>query len=109
MTYRFHPEALDEYDQAAAYYATCQPGLEIRFLDAVEATIQRVCEAPERWRRFDGDVRRCLVHVFPYAVLYSIERDALVYVIAVMHCHREPEYWKKRIRIPKSIPPPGAA
>ena len=50
MTYRFHPEALDEYDQAAAYYATCQPGLEIRFLDAVEATIQRVCEAPERWQ-----------------------------------------------------------
>jgi hypothetical protein len=33
MTYLFHPEALAEYDDAAAYYAGCKPGLQIRFLD----------------------------------------------------------------------------
>jgi plasmid stabilization system protein ParE len=97
MTYGFHPEALIEYDEAAARYAECQPGLEIRFLEAVEATIRRICDAPTRWRKFDGEVRRCLVHVFPYAVLYSVEPDGSVYIIAVMHCHREPGYWKNRI------------
>jgi len=98
MTHRFHPEALAEYDEAAAYYAGCKPGLEARFLDAVEAAIHRICEAPDRWRRFDGEIRRCLVHVFPYVVLYSVEPGGLVYIIAVMHCHREPGYWKKRIQ-----------
>ncbi len=95
MNYEFHPEALAEYEDAAAYYASCQPGLELRFLEAVQDSIPRVCEAPERWRTFDGEIRRCLVHVFPYAVLYSIEKD-FVYILAVMHCAREPGYWKGR-------------
>jgi plasmid stabilization system protein ParE len=95
MRYQFHPEALAEYDAAAAYYAACQPGLEIRFIDAVQAAIRRACEAPERSRKFDGDIRRCLVHVFPYAVLYSIEKG-FIYIVAVTHCHREPGYWKER-------------
>jgi hypothetical protein len=42
-----------------------------------------------------GETRRVLVHVFPYAVLYSIE-DGFVYIVAVMHCSREPGYWKTR-------------
>lgn len=65
MIYGFHPEALDEFDKAAAYYAERQPGLQVRFIDAVEHAISRACDAPERFRRFDGDIRRVLVHVFP--------------------------------------------
>lgn len=95
MRYEFHPEALAEYEDAAAFYASCQQGLQIRFIDAVQSAIRRICEAPLRWRKFDDDIQRCLVHVFPYAVLYSIEGD-LIYVIAVMHCSREPGYWKAR-------------
>jgi toxin ParE1/3/4 len=97
MKYQFHPEALAEYDAAAAYYATCQPGLERRFIDAVQAAIHRVCEAPEQWRKFDGDVRRCMVHVFPYVVLYTIE-PGCIFIVAVTHCRREPGYWKQRVQ-----------
>jgi hypothetical protein len=32
MIYGFHPEALDEFDKAAAYYAERQPGLQVRFI-----------------------------------------------------------------------------
>jgi len=32
---------------------------------------------------------------FPYGVLYSIEPDR-VYILAVMHLHRHPDYWKSR-------------
>ena len=93
----FHPEALFELEAAADFFADRQKGLEIRFIDAVYSAIHRACDAPERWRRFDGDIRRLLVHVFPYAVLYSIE-DEFLYIIAVMHCNREPGYWHKRIK-----------
>ena len=37
----------------------------------------------------------CLSKVFPYAVLYSIEPDYIL-VVAVMHCRREPGYWRNR-------------
>ena len=95
MRYEFHPEALDEFEDAAHYYADCQPGLELRFIACVESALRQVSEAPTRWRNFEEDVRRCLVHVLPYAVLYSIEPD-YVLIIAVMHCSREPGYWRHR-------------
>jgi toxin ParE1/3/4 len=64
MTFEFHPEALVEYEEAGRFYASCQPGLDLRFITNVEKAIQRIVEAPNRWRVFDGDVRRCLVSVF---------------------------------------------
>ena len=96
MRVEFHPEALDEYEDAARYYAACQEGLELRFIACVESAFRQASEAPTRWRIFEQDVRRCPVHVFPYAALYSIESDYLL-VIAVMHCSREPGYWRHRI------------
>jgi len=96
MSYEFHPEALEEYEEAALYYAERDPGLGLRFIEAVEQTIQRILEAPNRWRVIDEDVRRCLTRVFPYAVLYTLEPDFIL-IVAVMHCSREPGYWKQRV------------
>ena len=96
MRYEFHPDALAEYEEAARYYAGCQEGLESRFMAAVEHTVQQILEAPERWRIMEEDIRRCLTRVFPYAVLYTIEKD-YVLIIAVMHCHREPGYCHHRV------------
>lgn len=92
----FHPEALKEFEATALFYAERQPGLELRFIANIEATIRRICEAPRAWRLFDGEVRRCLVQVFPYAVLYFVEPE-YVLIIAVMHCSREPGYWQHRL------------
>ncbi len=97
MRYEFHPEALEEFSEAAHYYAECQEGLEFRFVAAVENSIRRILEAPQRWRIFEEDVRRCLTRVFPYAILYTIESDSIL-IVAVMHCRREPGYWRHRIR-----------
>jgi toxin ParE1/3/4 len=98
MRLEFHPEALDEYEDAALYYAGCQPGLELHFINCVESALGQISETPMRWRSFEEDLRRCLVHVFPYAVLYSVEPDYLL-IVAVMHCRREPGYWRNRISV----------
>ena len=42
-----------------------------------------------------GEVRRCLVHRFPYGVLYSVEPEGIS-ILAVMHLRRDPDYWKQR-------------
>lgn len=96
MRYEFHPEALAEYDEAARYYAEQQPDLDLRFIYSIEQTIERILESPMRWRTFEEDVRRCLARTFPYGVLYTIEPD-FVLIVAVMHCSREPGYWKHRM------------
>ena len=96
MRLEFHSEALDEYEDAARYYAGCQVGLELRFITSVESALRQIADDPNRSRFLVEDVRRCLVRIFPYAILYTIEPDNVV-IIAVMHCSREPGYWRHRV------------
>ena len=96
MRYEFHPEALEEYESAASYYAEKDPNLQLRFIESVENAIERILESPKRWRVIDEDVRRCIANVFPYGILYTIEDD-LILIVAVMHFSREPGYWKRRL------------
>jgi toxin ParE1/3/4 len=96
MRYEFHPEALEEYNEACFYYARKESGLDLRFIVSVEAAIERILQDPARYRRLDEDVRRCLTQVFPYAILYTIEDDFIL-IVAVAHCSKEPGYWKHRV------------
>ncbi len=96
MRVRFHPEAVAEFEDAARYYASQKSGLDLRFIEGVELAVRAVAESPTRWRVLEKDIRRCLVHVFPYAVLFSVEPDHVL-VVAVMHCRREPCYWRLRV------------
>jgi plasmid stabilization system protein ParE len=96
MKYEFHPEALEEYQQATLWYAQREQKVALQFVGTVEEAIRRVVEAPTRWRVVEEDIRRCLTRVFPYAILYTIEKD-YVLIVAVMHCSREPGYWKHRV------------
>lgn len=78
MTYGFHPDALVELEQTASYYDAREAGLGTRFIDSPES------------------LRGCLTHVFPHGILYTIEQDHIL-ILAVMHCSREPGYWKDRL------------
>ena len=91
----FHPDALAEFRASAEYYEQQQPGLGDRFANAVEVAVAHIAAAPESWRIIEDDIRRCLTKVFPYAVLYSIEPGNIL-IVAVMHCRREPGYWRNR-------------
>jgi plasmid stabilization system protein ParE len=96
MRYFFHPEARLEYLEAAAFYEKRRAGLGAHFTIEVEATIGRILESPARWPVFEEDVRRCLTHIFPYGILYSVEGESIL-IVAVMHCSRRPGYWKERV------------
>lgn len=96
MRYEFHPEARIEYLEAVAHYEGRQAGLGARFTIEIESTIQRVVDSPSRWRKIDGEIRRCLAQTFPYGVLYSAEPDHVL-LLAVMHHSRKPGYWRNRV------------
>ena len=97
MTYSFHPEARAEFKEATIYYFEKSPSLAAAFYSEVESAIEKIIENPDLYRVIDEDVRRCLTKRFPYAVLYTIE-DNYILILAVMHCSREPSYWKHRLR-----------
>jgi plasmid stabilization system protein ParE len=95
MRYAFHPEALTEYAEAVQYYVEQRAEVAQAFIDAVEDAIYRIRESPTRYIVIDEDVRRCMTGRFPYGILYTIEQDYIL-ILAVMHCSREPGYWKSR-------------
>ena len=95
MSFAFHPEAEAEFHQATEYYEEIEPELGYDFAIEVYSTIQRSVALPKTWPVVEGEIRRSLVRRFPYGVLYSEEYDG-IYIVAVMHLHRDPDYWKHR-------------
>ncbi|MGD1807557.1 type II toxin-antitoxin system RelE/ParE family toxin [Dapis sp. BLCC M126] len=96
MKYVFHPAALSEYAAAVEFYAERRVVLAEAFIQAVEDAIFKIIKYPTRWPIVDENIRRCLTKKFPYGVLYTIEDDYIL-ILAVMHCSREPGYWKSRV------------
>lgn len=93
----FHPEAKIELQDAAEYYENSRVGLGMLFLDAVESALEHIRPNPLSWRVIRGNVRRCLVRRFPYSVIHFVENDR-IFILAIMHLHRKPDYWQNRIQ-----------
>jgi hypothetical protein len=96
MKVLFDKLAKMELDDASEYYEFEVPGLGVRFREEIKLGIRRILEFPTAWAIEKDDVRRYLLHKFPYKILYSIEED-YIYIIAIAHCHRRPDYWIDRI------------
>ena len=95
MTFSFHPEAEAEFNESIEYYEEREQGLGYDFSIEVFAGIQKIINYPTAWPVIEKDVRRCLVNRFPYGIIYSIEQ-AGIFILAVMHLRRHPDYWKNR-------------
>ena len=89
--------AVRELQDAIAFYEVERRGLGGRFKDEIKKAVRRIVDFPDAWSVERGEVRKCLLHRFPYKVLYSIESDH-IFVIAVAHQHRRPDYWVEQDR-----------
>jgi toxin ParE1/3/4 len=95
MTYEFHPEAEQEFIEAAAYYEQNVTGLGERFGNEVRRAIERLREHPEIGSPIDTHLRRIVLTRFPYFLIYSSTAN-LLRIVAVAHVHRRPGYWQSR-------------
>lgn len=100
MIFSFHPEAEEEFEAAVAWYEERETGLGLDFAAEVREAIRLTQSMPLAWPRMEEDVRRILVHRFPYGLLYSVDNDRLR-ILAVMHLRRQPGYWRKRVPFSK--------
>ncbi len=88
----FNELALEELKDAIDYYNLELPGLGNIFEEEIKKSLHRILEYPTSWPTLYKDIRKYILHKFPYKILFSIEQDH-IYIIAVAHQHRKPNYW----------------
>jgi plasmid stabilization system protein ParE len=67
-----------------------------RFRQAVDAVIDRMSASPRQFPVIYKNVHRALLRRFPYALMFVIELDDTVTVIACFHGSRDPAHWQKQ-------------
>jgi plasmid stabilization system protein ParE len=89
------PEAEIDAFEAALWYESERPGLGIEFLDAVRGAFRQIEATPLRFPMVSADVRRAILHRFPFGVFFLVEDDRAT-VMAILHLHRDPSSWARR-------------
>jgi len=92
----FHPEAQSEFVAAAQFYENRTEGLGLDFTLTVQRAYERLLGHRASGAPFGRLLKRVLVPKFPYGLLYRVEPDR-IYIVAVMHLHRRPGYWRSRL------------
>jgi plasmid stabilization system protein ParE len=93
---RFSEIANDELTDACDWYDGQQEGLGVRFKSAVRDAAKQIAQTPLLFPVELEDVRRYVMNRFPYTLRYVVREDE-VWVVAVSHQHRRPDYWVERI------------
>ena len=89
------PEAESDIKDAYEWYEAQRKGLGEGFLLCIEEALSRASRNPEIYSVVYKDVRRVLIHRFPFGVFF-IKGDENISVLAVLHARRNPKTWKGR-------------
>ena len=89
-------ETEQEFVESVAYYESREPGLGLRFRDEVVAAVDWIVRYSEVPRLRPRGYRRVNLRAFPHYVAYVIRRET-IWVVAIAHGHRRPEFWIDRI------------
>ena len=85
MVVRFRSEAAEDVLTARLWYDGQRDGLGEEF----------VSHLPDAFPEIAVGHRRALLHRFPYALYYHVERD-LLDVVACLHTRRSPDTWLRK-------------
>jgi len=88
--------AEQEMLDAKWYYEQQVPGLGQSFMDNIDVAVQDIAAHPFRWPVIRPNIRRRLVHRFPYGIFYRVDQDEIV-ILAIAHLRRRPMYWLDRL------------
>ena len=94
--YRVLPPAEQEMTEASQFYESKSAGLGLEFLDDVQHVIDSVRQHPKIGQLIDEELRRALLHRFPFSFIYAEEPDGIL-IVAIAHQRRRPGYWKERV------------
>lgn len=94
---KYHEAAEEELLNEIAYLELRLPGLGRRFYTEIQRAENLVAQFPESGPEISPGIRKFVVRVFPFSLIYAIEKDSVL-VLAVAHQRRRPGYWLRRSR-----------
>lgn len=77
-------------------YEEKQEGLGRRFMDEIELVFDRILPNPFLYQEVEADIRRAVIHKFPYLVFYTLDQQT-VQILAVIHGAQDPAYINERL------------
>ena len=93
---QYHKEASKEVREAYLWYAERDRKTARLFAGEINLAIEKIRQSPTRWPRYDGGVRRYVLHDFPFQIMYYLDAARTVIVLAVAHTRKRPGYWAHR-------------
>ena len=96
MQIRFQPEAEADLAEARLWYALQREGLDDALMQRVEEALQRIVCAPYAYQIVYRQLRRAVLHQFPFAIFYRPTADE-IRVFAVYHSSRDPKNLRSRM------------
>lgn len=100
MPVAFHRLAATEFVAARRWYAVRSAAVEVRFVAAVAAAVQRIDTNPAGGSLWAGAIRWVRVRRYPYTLFYEEMTPGDVLVYAVAYARRQPGYWIRRATRP---------
>ncbi len=94
---RFAEAAHQELNDACDWFERQQSGLGERFKNDVRESALLIAKSPLLFPIELEDVRRYVMNRFPYTLRYVL-RGEVIWIVAVSHQHRRPDYWVERVQ-----------
>lgn len=92
----FHQAAKEELLISRDYYDELVFGLGKSFVIEVERCLNIIKSNPLAYPIVRQNIRKAVIMKFPFSILYK-PVDENVYILAIMHQKRKPNYWSKRV------------
>jgi plasmid stabilization system protein ParE len=89
-------DALEEIDEAAAWYEQRRRGLSSDFITVVDAAIRTVHRYPFRYPLIFKQARHLVLKGFPYSIIFFVTDDEVV-IVSCFHERRAPRDWQDRL------------
>lgn len=101
ISVRFSADALQDLEEAVAWYESRRPGLGIEFVVEVRRTVAAIADFPNAGQKEGRRARSRTAGRFPYRIVYRLEPDVAT-IVAVVHTKRRPTVWRRRLKSPKA-------
>jgi plasmid stabilization system protein ParE len=92
MNVEYHPLAVSDLNNAVAAYDRQQSLLGNEIRAEVYAAFERIRSAPLAYATVQNDLRRCMVHRFPYSLVFRVIGDDTVRILVIRHHRQRPGY-----------------
>lgn len=90
-------EAEVEFWESVGYYESQELGLGVRFKDEVDRFLEKIEADPLQPRLRPKGYRRVNLSIFRHYIAFIV-RPGVIWIVAICHAHRKPEYWLSRIK-----------